>query len=144
MSTSPDSPTSLEERYRAPRPASHWVALGGVAAILGAAIIAAIVIWVDATQYHSDPTVSSELIGFEVVDDHTVTAVLRVTWGDEPVDDAECRLVAQAADKVVVGEVSFTPDPDQGPDHEVEISTERRATAVDPIGCTAPGQPRPR
>ncbi len=51
---------------------------------------------------------------------------------------------AIAYDKEVVGELTFEPDPDAGPDYPVEIATARRATAVENIGCTAEGQPRPR
>jgi hypothetical protein len=59
--------------------------------------------------------------------------------------EASCRLRAIAADHTVVGEV-VVPVTD-GPEEqtfEVEIRTERRATTVERIGCTAPGQPRPR
>ena len=97
--------------------------------------------WITVTQ--SDPAVSSELISSEIVDDHTATAVIRVQWGDEPVD-AQCTVRALAHDKAVVGQATFEPAADAGPDHEVEIATERRATAVENIGCTAEDQPRPR
>ena len=86
---------------------------------------------------------SSELISSEIVDDHAATAVIRVQWGDDPVD-AKCTVRALAHDKAVVGQATFEPDPDAGPDYPVEIATERRATAVENIGCTAEDQPRPR
>jgi hypothetical protein len=54
---------------------------------------------------------------------------------------ATCRVRAFAEDHTVVGEVSFTPE--QGR-NDVEVRTERRATSVESVGCTTPGQPRPR
>ena len=51
---------------------------------------------------------------------------------------------ALAHDKAVVGQATFVPDQDGTADHPVEIATERRATAVENLGCTAEGQPRPR
>jgi hypothetical protein len=44
----------------------------------------------------------------------------------------------------VVGELSFTPE--YGADQPLEetVRTERRATSLELIGCTAPGQSRPR
>ena len=113
--------------------------IGVVVVVVGA--LAALWTWITIVQ--SDPSVSSDLVASEIVDDHTATAVIRVEWGDDPVD-AKCTVRAIARDKVVVGQHTFVPDPDAGPDFEVEIATERRATAVENIGCTAEGQPRPR
>lgn len=129
----------LEERYGAPSRSRRLLLVLGAGAV--AAAFLGWLAW--AMWFHSDPAVSSELIGFDVVDDHTATAVLRVEYGDGPVD-AECSLRAVAEDKTVVGQVSFSPDPDEGPDYEVEIATERRATTVERLGCTTEGQPRPR
>ncbi len=142
---------SLRDRYR-----TGWsdrqVVLFGLTVSLGTLIIvtfSAIVVvafaavWTWITIAQSDPPVSSELISSEIVDDHTATAVIRVQWGDEPVA-AQCTVRALAPDKAVVGQATFEPGPDDGPDHTVEIATERRATAVENIGCTAEGQPRPR
>ncbi len=113
--------------------------IGVVVVVVGA--LAALWTWITIVQ--SDPSVSSDLVESEIVDDHTATAVIRVEWGDDPVD-AQCTVRAIAPDKAVVGQHTFVPDPDDGPDYEVEIATERRATAVENIGCTAEGQPRPR
>lgn len=130
---------SLPQRYGAPPRWRRYLLIGLVVAVVGA--LAAVWTWITVVQ--SDPTVSSELLTSEIVDDHTATAVIRVQWGDDPVE-AECTLRAIAQDKQVVGQHTFVPDPDAGPDHEVTIATERRATAVENIGCTADGQPRPR
>jgi hypothetical protein len=48
---------------------------------------------------------------------------------------------ALAQDHSVVGEMSFTP---QDGDNAVSVRTERIATSVDLVGCTAEGQPRSR
>ena len=55
---------------------------------------------------------------------------------------AQCVLRALAEDKSAVGEAVFTPE-DSGR-ISVPIRTERRATAVEKVGCTADGQKRPR
>ncbi|MDZ5621775.1 DUF4307 domain-containing protein [Nocardioides sp. HM23] len=130
---------SLPQRYGAPPRWRRYVLIGFVVVVVGA--FAAVWTWITIAQ--SDPPVSSELITSEIVDDHTATAVIRLQWGDEPVD-AECTVRAIAQDKAIVGQHTFVPDPDAGPDYEVEVATERRATAVENIGCTADGQPRPR
>jgi Domain of unknown function (DUF4307) len=90
--------------------------------------------------FHANPVVSSELVGWEVVDDQAVTARVDVDIRDDDVA-ATCRVKAFAEDHTVVGEVSFTPE--QGT-NQVELRTERRATSVESTGCTAPGQSRPR
>jgi len=130
---------SLPERYGAPPRWRRFALIGLVVVVVGA--LAAVWTWITIVQ--SDPPVSSELISSEIVDDHTATAVIRVQWGDEPVE-AQCTVRALAHDKAVVGQTTFVPDRDGSADHPVEIATERRATAVENIGCTAEGQPRPR
>ncbi len=54
--------------------------------------------------------------------------------------EATCRLRAFAEDHTTVGELAFTPDPDAGRRQVVEVRTERRATALESLGCTADGQ----
>ena len=92
---------------------------------------------------HSTPQVTSELETYDVLDDYTVTATLVVELADDDVE-ATCTLQALAEDHTVVGELTFTPDPQLGQRQVQEIRTERRATAVTTLGCTAPGQNRPR
>ena len=130
---------SLPERYGAPPRWRRPVLIGLVVVV----VVAFGALWAWITIAQSDPPVSSELITSEIVDDHTATAVIRVKWGDDPVA-AQCTVRALAQDKAVVGQQTFVPDQDAGPDYPVEIATERRATAVENIGCTAEGQPRPR
>ena len=58
---------------------------------------------------HTRPQVTSELDGFEVVDDSHRPAVAR--WSSLADDDVEatCRLRAFAEDHTIVGELAFTP-----------------------------------
>ncbi len=130
---------SLPERYGAPPRWRRPVLLG----LVVVTVVALGALWTWITVVQSDPPVSSELITSEIVDDHEATAVIRVHWGDDPVD-ADCSVRAIASDKEVVGELTFEPDPGGGPDYPVKIATSRRATAVENIGCTAEDQPRPR
>lgn len=92
---------------------------------------------------HTNTQVTSELEGFSVIDDSTVSVVLVVSLHDDQVE-ASCRLRAISEDHATVGELAFTPDPDAGRRQVVEIRTERRATAVESLGCTADGQNKPR
>jgi len=130
---------SLPQRYGAPPRWRRYVLIGFVVVVVGG--LGAMWAWITLTQ--SDPPVSSEVIAFDIVDDHTATAVVRVQWGDDPVD-AQCTVRALAEDKTVVGQATFEPDDGEGRDYDVEIATERRATAVENIGCTSEDQPRPR
>ena len=100
--------------------------------------------WLGWTAWsHSTPVVSSDLVSFEVVDEHTATARLEVRVRDGA-DDASCLLRAFAEDHVVVGERSFRPAPQDGSSIDETVRTDRRATSVELVGCTAEGQPRPR
>ncbi|TIC83257.1 DUF4307 domain-containing protein [Nocardioides sp. GY 10113] len=135
MSTDQDS---LEQRYGAPSRTGRIA----VAAV-GGAIVAALLGWLVWTaDFWADPPVSSKMLTNDVLDDHTATVTARIQYGDGPVE-ATCTIRAIAHDKTIVGEVTVSPDPADGPDHTWEISTDRRATAVDWLGCTAEGQPRP-
>ena len=89
--------------------------------------------------FHSTPDVRSEVVTFEVAGDHQIAARVDV-WLEDGVA-ATCRVRAIAEDKTAVGELAFTPVDGT---NEVVIRTERRATTVEKLGCTAPGQPRPR
>jgi hypothetical protein len=130
---------TLADRYGAPSPRRRRVVL--VASVLLAVVF---LTWLAWTVYErSTPEVTSELETFAVVDDHSVTAVLVVTLDDSDVR-ASCTLRAYAEDHSTVGELTFTPDPAVGKRQVQTIRTDRRATAVESQGCTAPGQDRPR
>lgn len=125
----------LSDRYGAParwrRPAA--VALAIVLAVVG-------LTWLGWTAwFHASPDVRSEVVTFEVTGDHQVEA--RVDVEIEGDEEASCRVRALAEDKTAVGELAFTPVAGV---NEVVIRTERRATSVEKLGCTAPGQSRPR
>lgn len=130
---------TLAERYGVVAPWRHRVLVASVV-VLGLAAVAWLV-W--SVWSHSTPLVSSELETFSIDDDHTATAALVVKLAHDDVE-ATCTLQALAEDHTVVGELAFTPDPALGPRQVQEIRTERRATAVQSLGCTAPGQDRPR
>jgi hypothetical protein len=130
---------TLAERYGAPAP---WRRRALITASVALAL--AFVVWLAWSVYeHATPRVTSELEGWSVEDDHTVTAVLVVHMDSSDVK-ASCTLRATAEDHTTVGELTFTPDPSKGRRQVETIRTERRATSVDRIGCTAPGQDRPR
>jgi hypothetical protein len=130
---------SLQDRYGAPAP---WRRRALVAA---SAVLALVFLgWLGWTTWeHATPDVESSLVGYEVVDEHTATARIDVRLADEDVR-ARCLLRAFAEDHTVVGERSITPVHGDPQPLDVEVRTERRATSVELIGCTAPGEPRPR
>ncbi len=127
--------TDLADRYGAP---ARWrrpvtITLAVTLAVVGLG-------WLGWTAwFHSTPATTSELITFEVTSDYEVAARLDVQLDDGV--DASCRLRALAEDKTAVGELEFSP---VAGTNEVVIRTERRATSVEKLGCTAPDQPRPR
>jgi hypothetical protein len=127
--------TSLADRYGAPSRARRRLGIAVVAVILAVAV--AWLAW--ATWFHATPAVQSEQVGYEVVDDNRAVAFVEVDLADGVT--ASCRLRAYAADHVTVGELAFEPVDGR---NEVTVRTERRATNVTLLGCTAPGQPRPR
>lgn len=127
--------TDLTDRYGAPSPWRRPVTIAVAAGL--AAVSLTWLAW--AAWFHGTPDVRSELVRFEVTSDHETTAVLDVDLGDGI--DASCRLRAYAEDHTTVGELAFTPVDGA---NDVVIRTERRATTVEKLGCTAPGQPRPR
>lgn len=127
--------TDLADRYGAPsrwrRPVTVGVAVALAVVSLG---------WLGWTVwFHSTPAVTSDLVSFDVTSDHETRARLDVELEDGV--EASCRLRAFAEDHTTVGELAFTPVDGT---NEVVIRTERRATTVEKLGCTAPGQPRPR
>ncbi len=125
----------LADRYGRPAPWRRTaVVLGsGLVGVLGLTWLA----W--STLFHATPDASSELVGWEVVSDNAITARVDVVLRGSP--DATCEVRAIAADHTVVGEASFTPEAGR---NEVQVRTERRASAVENVGCTTPDQHRPR
>ena len=132
--------TDLQERYRSPRATTRVVALVLIVALVASGM--SFLAW--AVLFQSTPQVTSRLAAFEFPDDHRAVANVTIER-ESQFTEASCKLRAISADHTVVGEV-VVPVTD-GPTKqtmEVEIRTERRATTIQNIGCTAPGQPRPR
>ncbi|GAB2746111.1 DUF4307 domain-containing protein [Nocardioides pakistanensis] len=133
--------TDLATRYGTPSTARRRSTVA-VAAVLAAAFLGWVV-W--AAVGHSDPDVTSELVSFEVLDEHTVTATFTVARRTTDVS-ASCLLRAQAPDHSTVGELNV----DVGPGGErvqqltERVRTEREATTVDLIGCRTGEQSRRR
>jgi hypothetical protein len=129
----------LAERYGAPSATRRRLLVA--ATVVVALVFLGWLVWTVAGNTRDQ--VTSELEGFTVVDDSTVSVVLLVSLADDDVV-ASCRLRAYAEDHNTVGELAFTPDPAAGQRQVVQLRTERRATAVESLGCTAAGQERPR
>lgn len=128
--------TDLSSRYgTAPGRQRRLVVV--LCAVLGAAFLAWVV-W--AALDHATPSVKSELVSFKVIGPHEATAVIEVDL-DADAQDAKCRVQAVAPDHSVVGELTFTPVDGR---NEVSVRTEREATSVAKLGCTAEGQSRPQ
>jgi Domain of unknown function (DUF4307) len=136
-----DAPaSSAADRYGRPAP---WRRR---AVVLGSGLLGALALtWLAwTTVFHANPEVSSELVGWKVVDDHVVTAQVDVAIrGDDSAEEvgAACQVRAVATDHVVVGEATYVPREGR---NEVDVRTERAATSVENVGCTTPNQHRPR
>lgn len=125
----------LAQRYGAPSRTRRGILIGG--SVLIALVFGLWLGWV--AVFHGNPDARSELVGFEVVDDHTATAWIDVSVKDDV--NATCTVRATSEDHTIVGEQAFTPTDGR---NDVTIRTERQATAVAKVGCTTPDQPRPR
>ncbi|MDO7868834.1 DUF4307 domain-containing protein [Nocardioides jiangxiensis] len=111
------------------------------ALLVGIVVGAPFLAWVAWVWWtYSTPDVQSQDAGFSVVSAHLTEAEIVVTLSDDAVDPS-CRVQALAADKTPVGDLTFTPV--AGTNH-VKIKTEREATAIDLVGCTAEGQNQAR
>jgi glucose dehydrogenase len=132
--------TDLAERYGAPPRAGRPLLLALVAVLVIAA--AAWLVW--AIGFHGRPEVSSQMVGF-TTGEHRATAEFTVVRRNADVP-ASCLLQAYASDHSVVGELTVPVGRDRPGTSTVHASmrTERRATSVDLVGCTAAGQDRPR
>lgn len=127
----------MAQRYGAPAP---WRRTAATAVAVTLAVVAGLLVgW--AAWSHATPEAQSELVGFTVTDQHEVVADVQVELSDRAAG-VQCVLRALAEDKTTVGEAVFTPG-DSGR-MAVPIRTEREATAVEKVGCTAEGQQRPR
>ena len=132
--------SDLAARYGTPSRARRPVVVGLV--VLVAVSGLAWLFWV--ISFHGRPQVTSEMVGFEVEGQHVVQARFTVVRRDADVT-ASCLLRAYADDHSVVGEVTV-PVTGLRTNRRVSASvrTERLATTVDLVGCTAPGQKQAR
>lgn len=133
---------NLGDRYGAPRPVRRRLFLMALAAL--AAVFLGWVAWT--TWFHSTPRIDSELISFEILSEHEVVARFGTVRAEQSVVGT-CTLRAFSEDHTTVGELVFSVPQGTAPlRHTLSqtFRTERRATSVDLIGCTADGQPRPR
>jgi len=132
--------TDLAERYGAPPRGRRPLLLALVAVLVVAA--AAWLVWVIA--FHGRPEVTSQMVGFTATE-HRANAQFTVVRRSADVS-ASCLLRAYASDHSIVGELAVPVGADRPSTSTVRSSlrTERLATAVDLVGCTAPGQRQPR
>ena len=129
------APTDLGDRYGAPAPWRRRAVIAGCVVV-----VAAFLGWLGWTIWdQSTPDVRSDLVGYDVVDEHHASATVEVRLREGVV--ASCTLRAYAEDHTVVGELVFSPADGQS---DQDVRTERRATSVELLGCTTPGQNRPR
>jgi hypothetical protein len=133
--------SDLARRYGTTR-TRRWplLAIAGVLAVAGLAWL----VW--AIAFQGRPEVTSELVAYDVnAGEHRVDATFTVARRSPEVQ-ASCLLRAFADDHATVGEanVSVGPGADTETTERAAVRTERRATSVELVGCTAPGQKRPR
>ncbi len=129
--------TDLADRYGVADPWRRRALL--LACVLVVLAFGAWLTWVIVAE--STPEVDSELIGYDVQGQHAAVATVDIRLADEDVR-ASCTLRAYAEDHSVVGELVFTPESTGRT--EQSVRTERLATSVELLGCTAPGQNRRR
>ena len=130
----------LAERYGTRSRARRPLFVAGVALLAVAGL--GWLLWV--VLFHGRPQVTSEMVGYEVAGQHRTVAHFTVVRRAADVE-ASCLLRAFADDHSVVGELTVPVT--SGPlaaTHSVAVRTERRATTVDVVGCTAPGQDQAR
>ncbi|WP_168929727.1 DUF4307 domain-containing protein [Nocardioides sp. GY 10127] len=138
-SAQPTDPHDAELAQRYGRRSRWPLVAAAVVVALFVVVAGGLLTW--AAVSSSDPEVQSALVTFEVVDSHETTASVSVSLADGA-SGVQCVVRAYAEDKTTVGEESFVPT---GSGRiEVSIRTERRATSVENVGCTADGQTRAR
>ena len=133
--------TDLAERYGTGNRRRRPYIVAGV--VLLAAVSLGWLLWAIVLQ--STPDVQSQLSSYDVPGMHRAEARFTVVRANRGVR-ASCLLRAYAEDHSVVGERSVAVGPG-GPTTatlQETVRTERRATAVELIGCTTRDQPRPR
>lgn len=133
---SPRPPSLPEDRYGDAQTGSRVMgkAVAAVLALLVAAIVVAGVVTI--YRLNATPSVSSEVIGVEVIDDHVVEVAITVTR-DEPGVAAYCIVRAQEESKGELGrrEVYVPPSENGTIQIDMAIATTGRAFMADVYGC---------
>jgi hypothetical protein len=127
---------ALTERYAPPPAWRRPVTIGLVA--LAAVVALAWLAWAAFEQ--ATPQIDSTLVGYHVVDEHSVTAQIQVEVHSGATHPS-CTVQALATDHTIVGELRFTP---VAGTNRVTVRTQRTATSVTLPGCIADGQDGPR
>jgi hypothetical protein len=134
------------DRYGSPSPWVRPVILTGVVVVAAGGL--AWLLW--AAFYHSNPQVASRLVSYDVVDTHHVDVTIQVDRAAEVT--ATCRVLAEASDHAVVGDLTFRVRPGSiesrmgrttSTEH-LTIVTDREATTAVLQGCTTGEQHQPR
>ncbi len=130
----------LSARYGAPGPLRRPLVLTLVVLLAAAGL--GWLVW--AGFLHGGPSVSSQLMSYDVQGEHRAVATFGVVRRQRS-DVAHCLLRATAVDHSVVGELNVVVGPRRPASATLHraVRTERRATSVELVGCTAPGQKRP-
>ena len=116
-------PLDLDDRYGRKKVNRTW------SRSLVIAIFMALVAWLFwSAAYHSNPTVSANLMSFNAVSEKSMSIRFEITRhnGEQPIT---CRLTAVDIDKFIVGEIQYRIAP--GAKHEViETQIPTRALSV--------------
>ena len=116
-------PLDLDDRYGRKKVNRTW------SRSLVIALFIALVAWLFwSASYHSNPTVSSNLMSFKAVNEKSMGIKFEITRrnGEQPIT---CRLTAVDIDKFIVGEIQYRIAP--GAKHEViETQIPTRALSV--------------
>ncbi|QNN51647.1 DUF4307 domain-containing protein [Nocardioides mesophilus] len=134
------STPDLAERYGTATPARRRSRVAVIAAVAVLAVVGVVwLVWV--MLAHGRPLVQSDMVSFETRGQHAVDARFTVVRRSTDVE-ASCLLRAYASDHTIVGELNVPVGPEQPATATLDatVRTERLATSVDTIGCTAPGQ----
>ena len=87
--------------------------------------------------YHSNPTVTANLLSFKEVSEKTMGITFEITRND-PAQNIDCRLTAVDFDKFIVGEVVHRiPAGEKHVRIYAEIPTRARSVSADVVRCFA-------
>jgi Domain of unknown function (DUF4307) len=133
--------TDLAQRYGAPGRMRRPLLVSGIVLLVAAGL--GWLAW--AIIFQTTPAVNSQLVAFTVTGEHSADATFTVVRSDRDVA-ASCLLQAMASDHSVVGDLNVRVGRSAAAEVTLRkaVRTERRATTVVLVGCTAAGQKQPR